>query len=79
MHQALYSPSWPSYVPLDTVKHLRYLRSGAATRSIILVERGTFQDSAAKLFNVHYLMSFRQILETVAISKYTVGKLMPIY
>ena len=22
VHQALYSPSWPSYVPLDTVKHL---------------------------------------------------------
>ena len=32
VHQALYSPSWPSYVPLDTVKHLRSLRSGAATR-----------------------------------------------
>ena len=52
VHQALYSPSWPSYVPLDTVKHLRSLRSGAATRLIIPMERGTFQDSAAKLFNV---------------------------
>ena len=51
-HQALYFPSWPSYVPLDTVKHLRSLRSGAATRLIIPMERGTFQDSAAKLFNV---------------------------
>ena len=52
VHQALYSPSWLSYVPLDTVKHLRSLRSGAATRLIIPMERGTFQDSAAKLFNV---------------------------
>ena len=52
VYQALYSPSWPSYVPLDTVKHLRSLRSGAATRLIIPMERGTFQDSAVKLFNV---------------------------
>ena len=37
------------------------------------MERGTFQDSATD----SYLMSFRKILETVAISKYTVGKLMP--
>ena len=52
VHQALYSPSCPSYIPLDTVKHLRSLRSGAATRLTIPMERGTFQDSAAKLFNV---------------------------
>ena len=52
VHQALYSPSWPSYIPLDTVKHLRSLPSGAATRLTIAMERGTFQDSAAKLFNV---------------------------
>ena len=32
--------------------HLRSLRSGAATRLIIPIERDTFQDSAAKLFNV---------------------------
>ena len=32
--------------------HLRSLRSGAATRLIIPMERDTFQDSAAKLFNV---------------------------
>ena len=52
VHQALYSPSGPSYVPLHTVKHLPSLRSGAATRLIIPMERGTFQDSAVKLFNV---------------------------
>ena len=51
VHQALRSPSWLSYVPLDTVKHLRSLRSGAATRLIIPMERGTSQDPAAKLFN----------------------------
>ena len=52
VQQALYSPSWPPYLPLDTVKHLRSLRSGARTRLTIPMERGTFQDSAAKLFNV---------------------------
>ena len=51
VHQALHSLSWPSYVPLDTIKHLRSLRSRAAIRLIIPMERGTFQDSAAKLFN----------------------------
>ena len=52
VHKALRFPGWPSYLPLDTVKHLRSLRSGAATRLIRPTERGTFQDSAAKLFNV---------------------------
>ena len=32
VHQALHPLSWPSYVPLDTVKHLGSLRLGAATR-----------------------------------------------
>ena len=49
VHKALHSPSWPSYVPLDTVKHLRSLRSAAATK---LMEKDTLQGSAAKLFNV---------------------------
>ena len=40
------------------------------------MERGTFQDSAAKLFNVLPA----NIIETVILlSKYTVGKLMPTY
>ena len=51
VHRALNSLSWPSYIPLDVVKHLQSLRSRAATRLIIPMERGTFQDSAAKLFN----------------------------
>ena len=64
VHQALYSPSWPSYVPLDTVKHLLSLRSGAGTRFIIPMERATFQDSAAKLFkvllaNIKYCSNFK--------------------
>ena len=75
VHKALHSPSWPSYIPLDTVKHLRSLWSGAATRLIIQLERGTFQDSAAKLFFVLPA----NVIETVVLSKYTVGKLMPIY
>ena len=75
VHKTLHSPSWPSYIPLDTVKHLRSLWSGAATRLIIQLERGTFQDSAAKLFNVLPA----NVIETVVLSKYTAGKLMPIY
>ena len=31
VHKALHSPSWLSYIPLDTVKHLRSLWSGTAT------------------------------------------------
>ena len=50
VHKALHSPSWRSYTPLDTVKHLRSLWSGAATRLISPMERGAFQDSAVKLF-----------------------------
>ena len=42
---------------------------------IIQLERGTFQDSAAKLFFVLPA----NVIETVVLSKYTVGKLMPIY
>ena len=37
---------------LAVLRTLRSLRSGAATRLIIPMERDTFQDSAAKLFNV---------------------------
>ena len=51
VHQALHSPSWLSYVPLDTVKHLRSLWSGVTTRLTIPMERGTSQDPVAKLFN----------------------------
>ena len=51
VHQALRSPCWPSCVPLDTVKHLRSLRSGAATILIIPIKRGTSQDPAAKFLN----------------------------
>ena len=50
VHKALHSPSWRSCIPLDTVKHLWSLWSGAATRLISPMERGAFQDSAAKLF-----------------------------
>ena len=57
VHQALHSPSWPSHVPRDTVKHLRSLRSGAATRLIIPMERGTFQDSDAYPYLPSWLMT----------------------
>ena len=51
VHKALHFHSWPSYVRLYTVKHLRSLRLRTATRLVVPVQRGTFQDSAAKLFN----------------------------
>ena len=46
LHQALHSPSRPSYVPLDTVKHLRSF----AVRSSNNINY-TNGDSAAELFN----------------------------
>ena len=75
IHQALHSLSWLSYVPLNAVKHLRFLRSGAATRLIIPMERSTSQDSAAKLSNA----LAANVIKTAAISKFTAGKSMPIY
>ena len=64
VHKALHFPSWLSYVPLATVKHVRSLRPGAAR----------WRGAPFKTLPPSYLMLFRQILDTVAISKYTVGK-----
>ena len=68
-------PSLLSYVPLDTVKHLRTLRSGAATRLIYY----TNGEGHLSRLCCQVTMSFWQISETVAILKYTVGKLMPTF
>ena len=49
--KAMYSPLWPSYLPIDIVKNTRNLRSSAAPRLTIPLVQGTFQDSASRLFN----------------------------
>ena len=51
VHKALYSDHWPSYLKLDTVTSVRTLRSSSATRLVIPLECGTFQDISASLFN----------------------------
>ena len=42
---------WPSYLQLEVVCNSRNLRSSAHTALTIPLEKGTFQDSAAALFN----------------------------
>ena len=74
VHQTLHSPSWPSYVPLDTVKHVWSLRSGTATRLVI-----PWREAPFKTLLPSYLMPFRQTLESVAISRLSARKSIPIY
>ena len=57
VHKALDSPILPSYVPLDTVKHLWSLQSGAATRLIIPRTAAPF-----KTLLPRSLMPFQQII-----------------
>ena len=51
MFGALYLPTWPSFLKFDLVPVVRTLRSNSAKRLVIPLEKGTFQDSAAELFN----------------------------
>ena len=51
VHKALHSYSWPTYLELTRVNGMRTLRSSSATRLGIPLEKGTFQDTGAKLFN----------------------------
>ena len=51
VYKALYLPSWPSYLKLKLVPIVRTLRSNSAKRLVVPLEKGTFQDSAAELFN----------------------------
>ena len=59
VHRALYSPNWPAYVQLVKAQHKRTLRSSQATRLQIPLEKGTYQDAAATLFNA-FLAKVRQ-------------------
>ena len=46
-YKALYSKIWPSYLKLNPVVHSRTLRSSAAARLTVPLEKGTFQYSVA--------------------------------
>ena len=49
--KAMNYESWPTYLTLEEKKSNRELRSSSARSLAIPREAGTFQDSAAKLFN----------------------------
>ena len=49
--KALYSDNWPSYLNLEVVKPIRHLRSSVAPRLYVPLVQGTFQYSAAIIFN----------------------------
>ena len=76
VHQALHSPSWPSYVPLDTVN---WTSAIFAVRSSNKINYPNGEGAPFKTLLPSYLMPFRQILENVVISKFTGGQSTPIY
>ena len=47
----MYFPEWPEYLKLERQTCVRELRSTNAVRLVVPKETGTFQHSAAKLFN----------------------------
>ena len=49
--KSIYCEHWPSYLRLSVVNHERVLRSSSSINLKIPMEKGTFQDSAAKSFN----------------------------
>ena len=49
--KALYFNDWPLYLRLDTYNSGRTLRSSSETRLKVPLDKGTFQDSASKIFN----------------------------
>ena len=51
VYKALNFQSWPSYLSIKEVAPVRNLRSNIAKRLAIPLEKNTFQDSSAKLFN----------------------------
>ena len=50
-HKALYDPNWPSTLPIEMCERARSLRSSSTTQLVVPLQKGTLQDSAAKLFN----------------------------
>jgi len=52
-HKAINDAYWQSYIELEKVHHSTLLRSSSSQQLVIpLREKTTFQDSAAKLFNL---------------------------
>ena len=52
VHKAMHNAHWPSFLKLDKKTNTQVLRSVSATRLTVPLVTGTFQDSAAKLFNI---------------------------
>ena len=52
VHKAIYSREWPGYLRLKQFMHNRTLRSSAAMQLEIPLVSHTYQDQAAKSFNV---------------------------
>ena len=50
-HKEMYDVHWPSYLPLQKRENIRRLRSNVIPQLIVPLLTGTFQYSAAKLFN----------------------------
>ena len=51
IYKALNYETYPSYLKISEVIHTCPLRSNVAKRLVIPLDKSTFQDSAAKLFN----------------------------
>ena len=51
VHKSLYNDNWPSYLQLEISKPVRNLRSNTALKLVTPFTPGTFQYSAATLFN----------------------------
>jgi len=51
VHKSLYNDNWPSYLQLEISKPVRNLRSNIALKLVTPLSPGTFQRSAATLFN----------------------------
>ena len=82
VYKALFSSIWPWYVALAKGEHTRTLCSSIATRLVVPLEKDTFQDAAANLFNalppeLHMCDDFKLYckgIRTYLLSKYVVDK-----
>ena len=59
--KALYSDNWPSYLNLEVVKPIRHLRSSVAPRLYVPLVQGTFQHSAAIIFNFSTASKYKEL------------------
>ena len=64
--KAIHFSNCPSYLKLEERKSIKDLRSSTASRLVVPIETGTFQDQAARV-----LTTCRRILETAIITMNT--------